>query len=97
MLIFLEQEKERLLSGGIFQAEESRISSDAGQTKRKFDDMNAMTHGASSSFSSGGSTNNLWDDFQSMMMGRGGNQGSMENYLGRVQVVPGPGSMMEQQ
>lgn len=94
--MFLEQEKERLLSGGIFQAEESRISSDAGQTKRKFDDMNAMTHGASS-FSSGGN-NNLWDDFQSMMMGRGGNQGSMENYLGRVQVVPGPGGgMMEQQ
>lgn len=68
------KEKERLLSGGIFQAEESRISSAAPGTKRSYDEMNTLTHGSTNNMSMR-SDENIWDDFQSMMMSRGGNRG----------------------
>ena len=74
------KEKERLLSGGIFQAEESRISSHG--TKRSFDDMNTLTHGSTNSMNR--SDENIWDNFQSMMMGRGGIQGSQSDFAQRV-------------
>jgi hypothetical protein len=70
------REKERLLTGGIFQSEESRVSSslpggavggDPG--KRKFDSI-SQAHGATS-----GQPGDIWSEFQSMMMSSGGNRG----------------------
>jgi hypothetical protein len=68
------REKERLLSGGIFQSEESRVSSAAipsvgAGDKRKIDGI-SQAHGASS-----GMDNDIWSEFQSMMMASGGNRG----------------------
>jgi hypothetical protein len=68
------REKERLLSGGIFQAEESRVASSAmippviGE-KRKADGI-SMAHGATA-----GSPGDIWSEFQTMMMSGGGNVG----------------------
>lgn len=75
-----EQEKERLLSGGIFQSEESRMSSSsvplplASGDKRKFDDI-GMTHGGSQQQHS---DHDIWSEFQSMMMSAGGNRGIVD-------------------
>ena len=66
------REKERLLSGGIFQSEESRVGSHAippAGEKRKIDSI-SEAHGATS-----GSPGDIWSEFQSMMMSRGGNVG----------------------
>ena len=68
------QEKERLLSGGIFQSEESRISSNGAippviGDKRKADGI-SQAHGASS-----GSPGDIWSEFQTMIMAGGGNMG----------------------
>ncbi len=66
------REKERLLSGGIFQSEESRVSNSAippvGE-KRKIDGI-SQAHGATSS-----TPGDIWSEFQSMMMASGGNAG----------------------
>lgn len=68
------KEKERLLSGGIFQSEESRVSNSssiippAGE-KRKADGI-SQAYGAST-----GMPGDIWSEFQSMLMGQGGNQG----------------------
>jgi hypothetical protein len=72
------KEKERLLSGGIFHAEESRMASHASG-KRSFEEMNTLTHGSTNLTSR--TNENLWDDFQSLMMGRGGIKGSQNDYL----------------
>lgn len=72
------REKERLLSGGIFQSEESRMSSIPGGSsslsavpgdKRKADGI-SQAHGATS-----GTPGDIWSEFQSMMMAGGGNMG----------------------
>ena len=67
------KEKERLLSGGIFQAEESRISNSGvvphpgvGE-KRKLNDI-SHGHGATS-----GMGNDIWSEFQTMIMATGSN------------------------
>lgn len=65
------KEKERLLSGGIFQTEDSRMMSSSGE-KRKYDDV-GETHGASSN-----ADNDIWSEFQSMMMSSGGNRGIVD-------------------
>ena len=69
------KEKERLLSGGIFQAEESRISSSGvvphpgvGE-KRKIDSI-SHAHGSTS-----GMGNDIWSEFQTMIMATGDNIG----------------------
>jgi hypothetical protein len=69
------KEKERLLSGGIFQAEGSRISNSGvvphpgvGE-KRKLDGI-SHGHGATS-----GMGNDIWSEFQTMIMATGGNIG----------------------
>ena len=68
------REKERLLTGGIFQSEESRMSNiPSSGDKRKFDDI-GMTHGATASGSGG--DHDIWSEFQSMMMSSGGNRRS---------------------
>lgn len=84
------KEKERLLSGGIFQAEESRIV--APGTKRTYDDMNTLTHGSTNNNNlATRSDENIWDDFQSMMMGRGGNKGyGVEACFQNLQGIPPP-------
>lgn len=78
------KEKERLLSGGIFQAEESRMTgiptpASSSGAKRSFEDMNTLTHGGSSYHhhhqQASRSDGDIWDDFQSMMMSKGGNGG----------------------
>lgn len=72
------REKERLLTGGIFQSEESRVSNvpasaaTAGE-KRKFDDIGS-THGGFSSHPD----HDIWSEFQSMMMNSGGNRGNVD-------------------
>lgn len=70
------REKERMLSGGIFQSEESRVSnvpaSSAGD-KRKFEDI-GTTHGAFTNHSD----HDIWSEFQSMMMSSGGNRGVVD-------------------
>lgn len=75
------------------QAEESRVSAAPGQ-KRSFDDMNTLTHGAHTfSTMAQRSDENIWDDFQSMMMSSGGNRGGVEQYLRclpREPAVPPP-------
>lgn len=72
------KEKERLLSGGIFQSEESRIASSgtaippvnsAVGDKRKADSI-SQAHGATM-----GSPGDIWSEFQSMLMASGGNVG----------------------
>lgn len=69
------REKERLLSGGIFQSEESRVSSSNGNAippvgeKRKADGI-SQAHGATS-----GAAGDIWSEFQTMMMSSGGNMG----------------------
>ena len=66
------REKERLLSGGIFQSEESRVSGAIPPVtgdKRKADGI-SQAHGASS-----GSPGDIWSEFQTMMMAGGGNMG----------------------
>lgn len=65
------KEKERLLSGGIFQSEESRISSAVPPVgeKRKIDGI-SQAHGATS-----GMGDDIWSEFQTMMMASGGNRG----------------------
>ena len=66
------REKERLLSGGIFQSEESRVASAvpavAGD-KRKADGI-STAHGATA-----GAPGDIWSEFQTMMMAGGGNAG----------------------
>ena len=66
------REKERLLSGGIFQSEESRTSNSGippvGE-KRKIDGI-SQAHGATSA-----SAGDIWSEFQGMMMAGGGNVG----------------------
>jgi hypothetical protein len=69
------REKERMLSGGIFQAEESRVAAvpvpgHAGE-KRRFDEIGS-THGG---MSSAHSDHDIWSEFQGMMMSVGGNRG----------------------
>ena len=73
-----EQEKERLLTGGIFQSEESRMGSSSSAAipsvfssgdKRKYEDI-GMTHGATSR-----ADHDIWSEFQTMMMSSGGNKG----------------------
>jgi hypothetical protein len=70
------REKERLLSGGIFQSEESRVSGNAVPSsltgageKRKIDGI-SHAHGATSSMG-----DDIWSEFQTMMMAGGGNRG----------------------
>ncbi len=68
------REKERLLSGGIFQSEESRVSSAAipcvgAGEKRKIDGI-SQAHSASL-----GMDNDIWSEFQSMMMASSRNRG----------------------
>jgi vacuolar-type H+-ATPase subunit I/STV1 len=68
------REKERLLSGGIFQSEESRVSGASAippvpGEKRKADGI-SQAHGASS-----GMAGDIWSEFQTMMMSSGGNMG----------------------
>ncbi len=68
------REKERLLSGGIFQAEESRVANGSAippviGDKRKADGISSA-HGATS-----GSPGDIWSEFQTMMMAGGGNAG----------------------
>ena len=66
------REKERLLSGGIFQSEESRVSGAIPPVtgdKRKADGI-SQAHGASS-----GSPGDIWSEFQTMIMAGGGNMG----------------------
>jgi uncharacterized protein YfkK (UPF0435 family) len=66
------KEKEKLLSGGIFQTEESRMSS-AGD-KRKYDDIGITKGGTSSNESD----NSIWSEFEHMLMSSGGNRGVMD-------------------
>jgi hypothetical protein len=70
------REKERLLSGGIFQSEESRVSGISATSsmsgvgdKRKMDNI-SQAHGATSSMG-----DDIWSEFQSMLMAGGGNRG----------------------
>ena len=75
------KEKERLLTGGLFQSEESRLSASANSAvppvgsiageKRRYDDMGS-THGGSSG---NNGDHDIWSEFQSMMMSAGGNRG----------------------
>jgi hypothetical protein len=68
------QEKERLLSGGIFQSEESRMSSSlsavppvtlsAGE-KRKFDDIGMTRNGVAPEHSS---DHDIWSEFQVLIL-----------------------------
>ena len=71
------REKERLLTGGIFQSEDSRVSTSStggggilhqSGEKRKIDGI-SHSHGASS-----GTPGDIWSEFQSMMMSSGGNR-----------------------
>jgi hypothetical protein len=68
------REKERLLSGGIFQSEGSRTSQQDSVPsigdKRKFDGM-SDARGSSPP----GTGNDIWSEFQSMVMASGGNRG----------------------
>lgn len=64
------REKERLLSGGIFQSEESRVAvPPVSGDKRKADGISSA-HGATS-----GAPGDIWSEFQTMMMAGGGNAG----------------------
>jgi hypothetical protein len=76
------KEKERLLSGGLFQSEESRVaagSSNSSATgmipnvgdKRKIDGI-SHAHGSTHQLSG---PNDIWSEFQGMMMSSGGNLG----------------------
>ena len=77
------KEKERLLSGGIFQSEEARISSGTSSSsaaipnqiissgeKRKYDEIGMTRNGVDNY-----SDNDIWSEFQGMMMSTGGNRG----------------------
>jgi hypothetical protein len=66
------KEKEKLLSGGIFQSEESRMSSIGIGEKRKYDEI-GITKGATSA-----SDNTIWSEFEHMLMSSGGNKGVMD-------------------
>ena len=90
--LLVRQEKERLLSGGIFQAEESRVASSAipsvgslAGEKRRYDDI-GMSHGATAMAPSAHSDHDIWSEFQSMMMSVGGNRG-----VGVESCFQGPG------
>ena len=76
------KEKERLISGGLFQSEEARISSSSSSAipnplmassgdKRKYDDIGMTRNGMTESYSD----NDIWSEFQGMMMSTGGNRG----------------------
>ena len=64
------REKERLLSGGVFQSEESRIALPGVGDKRRFEGISQAPG------STTGSDHDIWSEFQTMLMASGGNRGA---------------------
>ena len=95
------KEKERLLSGGIFQSEESRISTSsaiptpmAAGEKRKYDDIGMTRNGMPEGFSD----HDIWSEFQGMMMSTGGNRGfGVESFFQGTPNHQGSASQQQQQ